>query len=240
MTNDADHPLAARDEWLRQRLALLEAEKAHTRRADMLVAQRQALPWVLMEEGYRFADATGEHALAELFDGRRQLAMYHFMFGPDWDEGCERCSFFADQFDGIRLHLAQRDTTLVAVSNTAPEKIDAYRQRMGWSFPWFSSLGTSFNGDFNTTLAATEIETGDAYYNYKKQHFFWTEAQGMSVFVLLDDGRVAHAYSTFGRGIDTFNAAYAILDLTPKGRDEVYPFDWLRRRDEYETDGRTA
>lgn len=231
--------LVSRADWLADRQVLLEREKAHTRAGDELAAARRALPWVIVDETYRFAQVGRECTLGELFDGRAQLAVYHFMFGPDWDAGCEKCSFFADQFDALRPHLDQRDTTLAAVSNTAPEKIAAYRARMGWQFPWWSSAGTSFNVDFHTTLDRDEIEAGTAYYNYKRQHFWWTEAQGLSVFVRLRDGRVAHAYSTYGRGIDTFNAAYSILDLTPKGRDERFPFDWLRRKDEYPTDGRT-
>jgi predicted dithiol-disulfide oxidoreductase (DUF899 family) len=185
---------------------------------------------VLIDTDYRFGGPDGERTLGDLFD---ELALYHFMFGPDWDQGCEKCSFFAHHFDAIRIHLGQRDTTLAAVSNTSPANIRSYQQRMGWSFPWWSSLDTTFNVDFHTTFDPADIETGNAYYNYTRQHVWWTEAQGLSIFTKLDDGRIAHTYSTYGRGIEPFNPTYAILDLTPNGRAETYPFDWARRHDEY-------
>lgn len=240
-----EHPegtpaLVDRATWLSARLALLDEEKAHSRRGDELTRKRHALPWVLVEEPYAFERVGERRTLAELFDGRSQLALYHFMFGPDWEAGCPRCSYFADQFDRLRLHLPHRDTNLVAVSNTSPENIAAYQERMGWEFPWWSSSGTTFNADFHTTLDAAEIESGDAYYNYKRQHFWWTEAQGMSIFALLPDGRVAHTYSTYARGIDVFNAVGAVLDLTPRGRDEALPLDWVRRHDEYPVAGAPA
>jgi predicted dithiol-disulfide oxidoreductase (DUF899 family) len=229
-------PLVSRDEWTAARVALLEDEKAHMRAGDALAAKRRALPWVLVDADYPFTTPDGVRSLSELFDGRTQLAAYHFMFAPDWDEGCEKCSFWADSFDGIDVHLAQRDTTFLAISNTAIDKIERYRARMGWRFKWVSSLNTEFGRDFHTTLDRAEMEAGTAYYNYKRQHFWWTEAQGLSVFVKLHDGRVVHAYSTYGRGIDVFNSAYNVLDLTPKGRDEddlPYPMAWLKRHDEY-------
>jgi predicted dithiol-disulfide oxidoreductase (DUF899 family) len=228
--------LVTRDEWTAARTALLAEEKALTRQADALAAKRQALPWVVVEHDYTFDTTRGPRSLADLFDGRRQLVVYHFMYGPDWKQGCHRCSFWADNFDGIDVHLAHRDTTFLAVSNTALANLQAYKQRMGWRFEWVSSLGTEFNRDFHVSFAAEELNRGDAYYNFKHASPFFPEMQGLSVFVRLDDGRVAHAYSTYGRGIDVFNGAYQILDLTPKGRDEgdaMDPMFWLRRHDQY-------
>jgi predicted dithiol-disulfide oxidoreductase (DUF899 family) len=228
------HQLVSREDWVQARLALLEDEKAHTRRGDELAARRRALPWVVVEDDYVFEGPDGRRTLAELFDGRRQLVMYHFMFGPDWDAGCERCSYFADNFEGIDVHLAARDTTFLAVSNTSVANIEAYKARMGWSFTWVSSLGSPFGVDFDTTFRQEDIESGNAYYNYRRSYFWWTEAQGLSAFVRLDDGRVAHTYSTYARGIDAFNGANAILDLTAQGRDEsAIPMEWVRRHDEY-------
>ena len=228
--------LVSREEWTAARAALLAEEKALTRQGDALAAKRRALPWVVVERDYAFDTPTGRATLAELFAGRGQLVVYHFMFGPDWKQGCHRCSFWADNFDGIDVHLAHRDTTFLAASNTALEKIEAYRRRMGWRFTWVSALGTDFNRDFHVSFAAEELARGDAYYNFKHASPFFPEMQGLSVFAKLPDGRVAHAYSAYGRGIDVFNGAYQILDLTPKGRDEGDAFDpmfWLRRRDQY-------
>jgi len=228
--------LVSRDEWTAARSALLAEEKALTRQADALAAKRRALPWVALENDYVFATPSGRRTLAELFAGRSQLVVYHFMYGPDWKQGCHRCSFWADNFDGIDVHLAARDTTFVAASNTALANIERYRDRMGWSFTWVSTLGTDFNRDFHVSFAAAELARGDAYYNYRHVSPHFPEMQGLSVFVRLADGRVAHAYSTYGRGIDVFNGAYQILDLTPKGRDEgdaPDPMFWLKRHDQY-------
>jgi predicted dithiol-disulfide oxidoreductase (DUF899 family) len=228
--------LVTREEWTAARTALLVEEKALTRQADALAAKRRALPWVVVERDYTFDTTRGPRTLADLFDGRRQLVVYHFMYGPDWQQGCHRCSFWADNFDGIDVHLAHRDTTFLAASNTALANLQAYRQRMGWRFEWVSSLGTDFNRDFHVSFAAEELTRGDAYYNFTHVSPYFPEMQGLSVFVRLDDGRVAHAYSTYGRGIDVFNGAYQILDLTPKGRDEgeaPHPMFWIRRHDQY-------
>lgn len=231
-----DRRIVSREEWTAARRALLAEEKALTRASDALAAKRRELPWTLVEKGYVFAAPEGRVALPDLFDGRRQLVVYHFMFGPDWTQGCHRCSFWADNFDGIDVHLAHRDTTFLAASNTALEKIEAYRRRMGWRFKWVSALGTDFNRDFHVSFAREELAAGDAYYNFAHASPPFTEMQGLSVFVKLASGQVAHAYSTYGRGIDAFNGAYGILDLTPKGRDEaglLDPMAWLRRHDQY-------
>ena len=228
--------LVSREAWTQARLEILAQEKALTQAADDLAAQRQALPWVLVEKDYVFEGPDGPRSLADLFEGRRQLAVYHFMFGPDWSQGCHRCSFWADNFDGIDIHLAQRDTTFLAVSNTAYPKIEAYRKRMGWRFKWVSALASGFNQDFHVSFAKAELAAGDAYYNFKTASPPFPEMQGLSVFVKLADSRIAHAYSTYGRGIDAFNGAYQILDLTPQGRDEEGHVDrifWIKRHDQY-------
>jgi predicted dithiol-disulfide oxidoreductase (DUF899 family) len=206
------------------------------RRADALAARRRDLPWTLVEKPYVFETPQGRATLAELFAGRRQLAVYHFMFGPEWKQGCHRCSFWADNFDGIDVHLAQRDTTFLACSNTSLAKLEAYRARMGWRFRWVSALGSDFNRDFHVSFARAELARGDAYYNFRNASPPFEEMQGLSVFVKLGDGRVAYAYSTYARGIDVFNGAYQILDLTPQGRDEgdaLDPMFWLKRHDRY-------
>jgi len=229
--------LVSRDDWMAARLALLAAEKEHTRRGDALVAKRRELPWVLVDKDYVFDTPDGPRALADLFDGRCQLALYHFMFGPDWTQGCHRCSFWADNFNGIDVHLAHRDTTFIAASNTSLENIEAYRRRMGWEFRWVSALGSGFNEDFAVSWTKAQLEAGEGRYNFDSGWAFFTEMQGLSVFAKLDNGRVAHTYSTFARGIDVCNGAYQILDLPPKGRDEhdlgPDPMTWLQRHDQY-------
>lgn len=231
-----DRTLVSHAEWTAARTALLAEEKALTRQSDALAAKRRALPWVVVDEPYALEGPSGTLTLADAFAGRKQLVVYHFMYGPDWKQGCHRCSFWADNFDGIDVHLAHRDTTFIAASNTAFANIEAYRRRMGWRFTWLSTLGTTFNRDFHVSFAPAELARGDAYYNFKNVSPYFPEMQGLSVFMKLADGRVAHAYSTYGRGIDVFNGAYQILDLTPQGRDEgdaPDPMFWLRRHDQY-------
>ena len=232
----SDHFVVSREDWTMARLALLDEEKALTRQMDTLAAKRRSMPWTLVEKTYVFDGPQGRVTLAELFSGRNQLVVYHFMFGPEWTAGCHRCSFWADNFDGLDVHLAHRDTTFVVVSNTAREKIEAYRGRMGWRFTWVSSLGSDFNRDFHVTFAQAELDAGNAYYNFRKRSPYFTEMPGLSVFARLSDGRIAYTYSTYARGIDIFNAAYQMLDLTPNGRgegDAMDPMFWLRRHDEY-------
>ncbi len=222
--------VATREEWLTARLALLDREKAHLRERDALAAARRDLPWVRIDEAYSFDavddDRTGL-ALADLFDGRRQLLVYHFMLGDEWTEGCPSCSFWADSFDGTGMHLAHRDVTLVAVSRGPVETIRDYKQRMGWSFPWYSSAGTPFNEDFGVRGRS---------YNYRPADPPIDEMPGLSAFIR-DDGAVYHTYSCYSRGLDGFNAAYQLLDVAPKGRDEdslPWPMAWLHRHDAYE------
>lgn len=228
------HAVGTREQHLEDRLALLEAEKDLTRRSDELAARRRDLPWVPVDTTYRFDTVDGERTLAELFDGRSQLLVYHFMFGPDWTEGCPVCSFWADSFNGTATHLNQRDVTFTCVSRTPLDRIIAYKQRMGWNFPWASSLRSDFNRDFNVSFPGTPIPQ-DAHYNFTKRPF-GEENPGLSAFVL-DDGVVYHAYSCYARGLDTINAAYQLLDRAPYGRNEddlPVPIAWVRRHDEYE------
>lgn len=227
----------SREEWKRARIELLAEEKAMSRSLDALARKRRELPWVVVDKNYEFSGLAGKESLADLFAGRKQLLVYHFMYGPDWDEGCPSCSFWADNYNGIDIHLAHRDATLIAVSNTSLENIEAYRQRMGWQFKWVSSLGSDFNRDFHVTFSLEEIEAGEADYNFTRQSFPSTEAPGLSVFVRDHDGTVAHSYSCYARGLDIFNSAYQLLDMTPLGRNEdglPYSMAWLRRHDQYE------
>lgn len=229
-----DHRVVGREEWLAARKALLAREKELTRQRDALAQARRDLPWVLVEKPYRFDGARGPERLADLFDGRSQLAVYHFMFAPDWEAGCPHCSFWADNFDRIVVHLAQRDVTLVAVSRAPLEKLAAYQRRMGWSFRWLSSGGSDFNQDFGVSFTAEELTAKRALYNYAWQDPGKSDREGVSVFHRDGAGRVFHTYSAYARGIDMLNTAYHYLDLVPKGRDEGGRGQfWVRRHDEY-------
>jgi predicted dithiol-disulfide oxidoreductase (DUF899 family) len=219
------------DEWISQRRALLEREKEFTKLRDELSRRRRDLPWERIDKHYSFDGANGRRTLPELFDGRRQLVVYHFMFPPEWDEGCKSCSFWADNFDPNVVHLKARDVTLVAVSRAPYEKLARYRERMGWSFDWYSSGENDFNYDFGVSF------TDAGPYNYGSQNVAaGAEREGVSVFSRSEDGSVFHTYSAYARGIDLLNAAYNYLDLVPKGRDEEGgpPQFWVRRHDEYE------
>jgi predicted dithiol-disulfide oxidoreductase (DUF899 family) len=229
-----------REEWRRARIALLELEKEHTRRSDELARMRRELPWVRIDKPYEFDTEEGTKTLAELFDGRSQLIVYHFMFAPEWDAGCEGCSLVADHFDGGMVHLNQRDVTMTCVSRAPLDKLLAYKRRMGWDFPWVSSLNSDFNFDFGVSYTDEQRATG-AEHNFR----WWDEpgeAPGLSSFAL-EDGVVYHVYSTYERGTDVFNTFYQLLDRAPKGRDEEALLRgegewWWRRHDEYEDDGR--
>lgn len=226
------HTVVSHHEWLAQRARLLEAEKAFTRERDRLASQRRNLPWEPVDKEYVFAGPSGPLGLADLFDTCGQLVVYHFMFAPDWDAGCPHCSFWADKFDGIDTHLSHRDTRLVAVSRAPYPKIAAYRERMGWSFRWYSSADTSFNADYGVYFAPDHVE--EKVYNYGTLEPGMEDREGISAFVRGGGGRVFHTYSTYARGIDIVNAAYNVLDLTAKGRDEgSEPQSWVRRHDEY-------
>jgi predicted dithiol-disulfide oxidoreductase (DUF899 family) len=250
-----EHTIGTRKEWLAARLELLEAEKEHTRRSDELSRRRQELPWVRIDKVYRFDTDEGSASLPDLFRGRSQLLVYHFMFGPDYKAGCPSCSAIADGFDGSVVHLANHDVTLVPVSRAPLAKLKAYKQRMGWTFPWASSLGSDFNFDFNVSFTEEQQRDGAVDYNYRRggnaldvtpvpepvaqiaatcgtdAATFALDRPGLSAFVL-EDGVVYHTYSTYTRGLDALWGAYQWLDRAPKGRNETGP--WFRRHDEYD------
>src|SRR5882757_1123358 len=210
--------IVSQEEWLKARKAFLAKEKEFTRARDELARQRRELPWVKVEKPYTFDAAEGRVSLGDLFGGKDQLLIYHFMMGPDWEEGCPSCSFWADNYDGVDIHLAHRDTALVAVSRAPLAKLLAYRKRMGWSFRWVSSAGCGFNFDYGVSFRRREGETQD--YNYGSEKFGGEEKPGISAFRRGADGAVYHTYSTYARGLDMLNGAYHLLDLTSKGRDE--------------------
>jgi predicted dithiol-disulfide oxidoreductase (DUF899 family) len=255
-----DHKTGTREEWLAARLELLEAEKELTRRSDELARRRQELPWVRIEKEYRFETDEGGAALADLFRGRSQLLVYHFMFGPDYTAGCPSCSVIADGFNGFVIHLANHDVTLTAVSRAPLAKLKAFKRRMGWSFPWASSFGSDFSADFNVSISEEQQREGGSEYNYRRVAprpvaetpsrptpngaakgaamtgtdvaTYARERPGMSTFVL-EDGAVYHTYSTFARGLDGLWGAYQWLDRAPKGRNEGAGY-WWRHHDEYD------
>lgn len=229
--------IASREEWLTQRKSLLAREKELTQLRDQLAAERRALPWVRMNKPYSFDTVSGRRSLDQLFDGRRQLVVQHFMFAPGWEQGCKSCSFMADHIEGARVHLQQRDVSFVAVSRAPLADIQRFRQRMGWQFEWVSSFGSDFNQDFGVSFSPEALATGLVDYNYKKQAFPQAEAPGISVFYSDDGGQVFHTYSTYGRGVELMMGAYDFLDITPLGRDEdglSYGMEWLRHHDRYE------
>ncbi len=230
-----DHPVVPRDEWLAARRALLAKEKEFTQLRDELSRQRRALPWVRVERAYLFDTPKGRKSLAQLFEGRSQLIVYHFMFGPDWDAGCRSCSFWADSFNGITAHLNQRDVTFVAVSRAPLRKLQAFATRLGWTFDWVSSLGNDFNFDFGVSFTPEVIASKRIPYNYALHQSLGAEMPGISVF-FRDRDEVLHTYSCYARGLDMLNTAYHYLDLTPRGRGEEglsYTMEWVRIRDEY-------
>jgi predicted dithiol-disulfide oxidoreductase (DUF899 family) len=229
------HTVVSQDEWLAARKALLAKEKEFTKQRDRLNAERRELPWVKIDKNYVFDGPAGKQSLAELFDGRSQLIVYHFMFGPDWQAGCPHCSHWADNFNSIIVHLNQRDVTMVAISRAPLSKLAAYRKRMGWTFKWVSSLETDFNFDFHVSFTPQEVAAKEALYNFARQNPEVSEREGISIFYKDDAGTVFHTYSTYARGIDMLSVDYNHLDLVPKGRDEGDrgPF-WVRRHDEYE------
>ena len=227
------HPVVAREDWLAAREALLEKEKAHLRAGDALASARRALPWVAVEKDYVFATEAGPRSLADLFDGRSQLVVYHFMFAPDWREGCTGCSFLADHYDGANLHLAHHDVTLVAVSRAPLKTLLPFKRRMGWRFPWVSSEGCDFNYDFDASFRPEDVAAGRARYNYRPYGGSMEDLHGLSVFARDEDGRLFHTYSTYGRGGDVLIGTHQILDLTPKGRNETSTMDWVRLHDRY-------
>jgi predicted dithiol-disulfide oxidoreductase (DUF899 family) len=240
MTNSSksslkDHPVVSHDEWLAARIAFLAKEKEFTRLRDGLNRQRRQLPWEKVEKQYSFDGPNGRESLADLFEGCSQLIVYHFMFHPDWEEGCPSCSFWADSFDGNPIHLKHRDISFVAISRAPLDKLEAYKKRMGWSFKWVSSFHTDFNYDYYVSFTPEEVQKQAAFYNYETGQPFDGEREGVSVFFKDEGGVIFHTYSTYARGIDLLNVAYNYIDLTPKGRDEGEQIQaWVRRHDQYE------
>ncbi len=227
----------SREQWLQARKALMQQEKEFTQQREQLAAQRRQLPRVKIDKDYRFQGDEGELSLADLFQDKSQLVIYHFMFGPEWEEGCPSCSFWADNYDGTAIHLAHRDVRLAVVSRGPLDRLQAYKERMGWRFDWYSSLGSDFNFDFGVSFSDAQQQSGEPNYNFGTIPFAMEEGPGFSVFQKDEEGSIYHTYSTYARGLDIFNSAYHIMDMTPKGRDEgELPFTmaWVRRHDQYE------
>ena len=232
------HRTVSRDEWRAARVRHLAKEQELTRQRDELARQRRNLPWVKIEKRYEFEGRAGRTTLADLFEGRSQLVVYHFMFGPDWHEGCPSCSFVSDHLDGAVDHLAARDVSLAVVSRAPWPKIDAFQKRMGWRFNWVSSYGSEFNRDFHVWFTKDEMASGRVDYNYARQAFPSEEAPGMTVFFRDTNGDLFHTYSTYGRGVEPLVGTYMVLDLVPKGRDEdhlAFTMEWVRHHDRYRT-----
>jgi len=227
--------VVSREVWLEARRALLAREKEATHLRDRVNQERQALPWVKVEKDYVFDTPTGRRTLAELFEGRSQLVVYHFMFGPEWEQGCVGCSFLADNLDGALPHLNNHDVTLIAVSRGPLAKLEDYKRRMGWHFPWVSSYGGDFNFDFHVSFDKAEIEEGRVFYNFDKlpPEQAHDELPGMSAFIKADDGTIYHTYSSYARGIEEWISTLMILDRAPKGRNEDSTMHFVRRHDEY-------
>jgi predicted dithiol-disulfide oxidoreductase (DUF899 family) len=224
------------EKWLAARHELLREEKEYTRLRDRLAARRRELPWVKIDMPYTFESPTGRVSLADLFEGRSQLAVYHFMLGPGWEQGCKSCSYIADHLAPMVVHLKARDVTLTLISHAPLADITPFKERMGWEIPWVSSHRSGFNQDYHVSFTSEEIAHGQVEYNYGRMDFPQTEAPGMSVFAKDAKGEVYHTYSTFGRGVEQFMGTYTVLDLVPKGRDEDpgAPMSWVRHHDRYD------
>ncbi|MFB3045463.1 MAG: DUF899 domain-containing protein [Acidiferrobacterales bacterium] len=231
------HKVVSAAEQLEVRKAFLAKEKELTRLRDQLSQECRQLPWVKVDKEYLFDGPDGQETLADLFAARSQLIVYHFMYHPSWKEGCPSCSFWADNFNGIIVHLNHRDVSMVAISKAPLKQLEAYKKRMDWRFKWLSSYDNDFNRDYNVSFTAEELAKGEAYYNYKMGAFPSEEAPGVSVFYKDEHSDIFHTYSTYARGLDMLNGAYHYLDIVPKGRDEEglpWTMAWLRRHDSYE------
>jgi predicted dithiol-disulfide oxidoreductase (DUF899 family) len=236
---NATHKIVSPAEWLAARKEFLQKEKEFTRLRDELSRERRELPWQKIDKRYVFEGPNGTDTLADLFNGRNQLVIYHFMFGPGWKEGCPSCSFLADSFDAVTAHMAQRDTAFAAVSRATLPEIETFKKRMGWHFNWVSSSGTDFNYDFHVSFSKDEMASGKAYYNFEASGFPSEEGPGLSAFYKRGD-EIFHTYSTYARGLDILIPMYNFLDMTAKGRDEdsfPYPMAWVRHHDRY-SDGK--
>jgi predicted dithiol-disulfide oxidoreductase (DUF899 family) len=230
-----NHKVVSQKAWITARRALLAKEKKFSRLRDQLAQQRRNLPWVKVEKEYVFEGPNGKEKLADLFGNKNQLIVYHFMFAPGWQEGCPHCSFWADHFDSVGVHLGQRDTSLAVISHAAWKEIEPFKKRMGWQFNWVSSAQNDFNFDFQVSFTPEQIRSGKAIYNYAQSRVDSQEREGASAFYKDRSGDIFHTYSTYARGIDLLNTTYNFLDLTAKGRDEYsdFPQDWVRYHDKY-------
>jgi len=232
------HAVVTRDQWTAARKELLRKEKDFTREREALARQRRALPWVKVEKTYTFEGPDGRESLSDLFAGRSQLIVYHFMLGPGWTEGCKGCSFVSDHFDGAIPHLAARDTTLVAVSSAPLREINAFKRRMGWGFKWVCSSPNDFNRDYHVSFSKEDLARGPVEYNFESRKHGEEELPGASIFFKDDSGQIFHTYSTYARGLEDLIGTYSFLDLLPKGRDEEglpSPMAWVRHHDRYES-----
>jgi len=231
------HKIVSRQQWIEARRVHLAQEKELTQARERLSEERRALPWVKVDKAYLFDGAEGKKTLADLFNGKSQLVVQHFMFAPEWNEGCKSCSFWADGFERMIPHLAARDTTLAAVSRAPLSKLLPFKTRMGWTFDWVSSADSDFNYDYAVSFTPDDVKSGAKVYNFGTSGFGIEDAPGISVFYRDEAGDIFHTYSCFARGLDMMNAAYHYLDLTPLGRHEEglpYPMDWVRLRDQYQ------
>jgi predicted dithiol-disulfide oxidoreductase (DUF899 family) len=235
-TSLAGHRVVSREEWVRERITLLAEEKELTRQRDALASKVRALPWVRVDKPYTFDTPKGKKSLADLFGDKSQLIVYHFMFDPTWSQGCKSCSFIADHYNGIVVHLAHRDISFVTVSKAPTEKIEEFRARMSWTFPWVSGANTDFGRDFGVSFTDQELAAGNTVYNYTGKPYPIRELPGLSVFARDVSGDIYHTYSTFARGLENFLTAYRYIDITPKGRDEAETggMGWLRHHDRYD------
>lgn len=230
-----EHAVVSREAWLEARKTVLAREKELTRLRDKVNAERLALPWVKVDKPYDFDTPAGRRSLADLFDGRSQLLVYHFMFGPDWEAGCPGCSFFADHIDGMLPHLNNHDVTLVCVSRAPLDKIETYRRRMHWHFPWLSSFGSDFNFDYHVSFTPDELASGSVYYNYREtpRESAHDELPGLSSFYRNEQGEIFHTYSQYARGGEEGLGALMMLDVAPLGRNETGTLSFVKRKDEY-------
>ena len=236
-----DHKVVSEAEWVEQRKVLLAREKELTHLQEKIAAERRALPWVKVTKNYVFDTPQGKKTLSELFDGRSQLIVYHFMFSPDWEAGCTGCSFLSDHVDGANKHLRQHDVTYVAASRAPLEKLLAYKKRMGWKFPWVSSQGSDFNYDYHVSFTKDQVAKGKAFYNFEETDIGKMEdLHGTSVFIKDKDGAIYHTYSAYARGDERSLGTYMWLDITPKGRNETSTMSWVKRHDEYDSAPKAA
>jgi predicted dithiol-disulfide oxidoreductase (DUF899 family) len=239
VTGVRDHPVVSHDEWVKARAKFLQEEKKFTKLRDELNERRRELPWEKVEKAYSFDGPDGKETLSDLFGGKGQLIFWHFMYGPDWKEGCSHCSCWADTFNAVAVHLRARDTIMAAVSMAPLTKIEAFKKRMGWTFKWVSAANTDFNYDFQASATPEELKAGKVLYNYREIKPFSDQLHGCSAFIKDDKGDVYHTYSTYARGVEALNGAFHYLDITAKGRDEDWSkgdtSHWIRHHDKYES-----